>query len=107
MRAVYVLTTGGTIEKVYCENAGSVANLESKIDRYLRVLLLSDCQVNVVPVMNKDSSEMTDGWRKRPGEYPTLSRPRSDPCILFTRPVTGPCHNNVILNVTNRGKMPA
>jgi L-asparaginase len=72
MRAVYVLTTGGTIEKVYCENAGSVANLESKIDRYLRLLRLSECQVNVVPVMNKDRSEMTDGWQKGLGEYPAI-----------------------------------
>jgi len=103
MRAVYVLTTGGTIEKVYCENAGSVANLESKIDRYLRVLLLSDCQVNVVPVMNKDSSEMTDGWRKRTGEYPTfLPRP-----FLQHMAVALYCHKTVILIVTNRAKTPA
>ncbi len=60
MKAVYVLTTGGTIEKVYSENTGSVGNVDSKIDRYLRLLRLPDCEVNVVPLMNKDSLEMTD-----------------------------------------------
>src|SRR4029077_196267 len=56
---VYVLTTGGTIEKVYSENSGSVANTESKIDRYLRLLRLPDIEVNIVLLMNKDSLEMT------------------------------------------------
>jgi len=59
-RAVYVLTTGGTMEKVYSERTGSVANLDSKIGRYLDLLRLPDCQLNVVPVMNKDSLEMTE-----------------------------------------------
>ena len=62
-RTVYVLTTGGTMEKMYSEWNGSVANLDSKIDRYLKLLRLPDCQLNVVPVMNKDSLEMTDADR--------------------------------------------
>ena len=57
---VYLLTTGGTIEKVYSENSGSVSNTENKIDRYLRLLRLPDLEVNVVPLMNKDSLGMTD-----------------------------------------------
>jgi L-asparaginase/Glu-tRNA(Gln) amidotransferase subunit D len=36
MQTVYVIATGGTIEKVYKENTGSVENLENKITRYLR-----------------------------------------------------------------------
>ncbi len=60
MPTVYVLTTGGTIEKVYSENSGSVSNTENKIDRYLRLLRLPDAEVNVVPLMNKDSLEMRD-----------------------------------------------
>lgn len=60
VRHVYVLTTGGTMEKVYSEQTGAVANVGSKIDRYLRLLRLTDCEVNVVPLMNKDSLEMTD-----------------------------------------------
>jgi L-asparaginase len=63
MTAVYVLTTGGTIEKVYSEKNGGVQNVEgveNRIDRYLRLLRLPDIEVNVVPLMNKDSLEMTD-----------------------------------------------
>ena len=60
---VYVLTTGGTMEKVYSEQTGSVANVDTKIDRYLKLLRLPDCEVNVVPLMNKDSLEMTDADR--------------------------------------------
>lgn len=57
---VYLITTGGIIEKLYSEQTGEVANLSSKIDRYLRQLRLPDMDVNVVPLMNKDSPEMTD-----------------------------------------------
>jgi L-asparaginase len=57
---VYLITTGGTIEKVYSEQTGEVANLSNKIDRYLRRLRLPDMDVNVVPLLNKDSLEMTD-----------------------------------------------
>jgi L-asparaginase len=48
------------MEKVYSEQTGSVANVESKIDRYLSRLRLPDCDVNIVPLMNKDSLEMTE-----------------------------------------------
>jgi L-asparaginase len=57
---VYLITTGGTIEKIYSEQTGEVANLSNKIDRYLAKLLLPDAEVNVVPLMNKDSLDMTD-----------------------------------------------
>jgi L-asparaginase len=60
MKTIYLLTTGGTIEKVYSEGTGSVMNAESKIDRYLELLRLPDAEINIVPLMNKDSLEMTD-----------------------------------------------
>ena len=56
---IYVLTTGGTIEKMYSERAGTVVNDASKIGDYLDMLRLPDTDVQVVPVMNKDSLEMT------------------------------------------------
>jgi L-asparaginase len=59
-RAIYVLTTGGTIEKIYSEQTGSVANHGTKIDRYLKLLRLPDAEINIVPLMNKDSLEMTE-----------------------------------------------
>jgi len=63
MEIVYVLTTGGTMEKVYSEQTGSLAHTSSKVDRYLRHLRLPDCDVHIVPIMNKDSVEMTDADR--------------------------------------------
>lgn len=63
MNVVYVITTGGTIEKTYSEQQGVVSNAASKIERYLRLLRLPDLEVNLVPLMNKDSLEMTDSDR--------------------------------------------
>jgi L-asparaginase len=65
MKTIYVITTGGTIEKAYSEQTGSVVNLESKIDRYLQLLRLPDSDIRVVPLFNKDSLEMTDADRER------------------------------------------
>ena len=43
----------------YSEPLGVVLNNENKISRYLKRLRLPDCEVRVVPLMNKDSLEMT------------------------------------------------
>ena len=40
MRRIYLLSTGGTIEKVYSEQSGIVENRAAKLDRYLRMLRL-------------------------------------------------------------------
>jgi L-asparaginase len=37
-----------------------VANVTNKIDRYLQLLQLPDAEINVVPLMNKDSLQITD-----------------------------------------------
>ena len=63
MLKVNVITTGGTIEKVYSEQTSTVENLDNQIDRYLGRLRLPACEVRVVPLMNKDSLEMTDADR--------------------------------------------
>lgn len=63
MLKVNLITTGGTIEKVYSEQTSTVENLDNRIDRYLGRLRLPDCEVRVVPLMNKDSLEMTDADR--------------------------------------------
>jgi L-asparaginase len=78
MLKVDVITTGGTIEKVYSEQTSTVENLDIKIvvaslllelhrqqetHRYLGRLRLPDCDVRVTPLMNKDSLEMTDADR--------------------------------------------
>ncbi|MGC2332778.1 MAG: asparaginase [Candidatus Acidiferrales bacterium] len=64
MMVIYVVTTGGTIEKTYSERTGSVKNLSNKIEGYLQPLRLPDSEVNIVPVLNKDSLEMTDADRE-------------------------------------------
>ena len=56
---IHLITTGGTIEKVYSEQSGQVENLTNKIDRYLKLLRLPDTRVEVTPLMNIDSLEMT------------------------------------------------
>ncbi len=63
MLKVNVITTGGTIEKVYSEQTSTIENLDNKIDRYLGRLRLPDCDIRVMPLMNKDSLEMTDADR--------------------------------------------
>ncbi|HEY2471366.1 MAG TPA: asparaginase domain-containing protein [Terracidiphilus sp.] len=59
MQTIYLITTGGTIEKEYSEQMGVVVNNRSKIGDYLKRLRLSDCRVEVIALMNKDSLEMT------------------------------------------------
>ena len=61
---IHLITTGGTIEKIYSEQTGQVENLTAKIDRYLQLLRLPDTQVEVTPLLNKDSLEMTDADRE-------------------------------------------
>jgi L-asparaginase len=65
MQRIYVIATGGTIEKVYSEQTGNVQNLDTKIDRYFRQLRLPDAEIQVTHLMNKDSLEMTDEDRAR------------------------------------------
>ncbi len=63
MQRIHVITTGGTIEKIYSEQRGSVENLDSKIETYLGRLRLPDAEIDTARLMNKDSLEMTDADR--------------------------------------------
>jgi L-asparaginase len=65
MRRIHLISTGGTIEKVYSEQTGNVQNMESKIDRYFQQLRLPDADIRITHLMNKDSLEMTDEDRAR------------------------------------------
>ena len=56
---IHIVTTGGTIEKIYSEQSGQVENVVARIDRYLQSLRLPDTRVEVTPLMNKDSLDMT------------------------------------------------
>lgn len=62
---VTILTTGGTIEKSYCESSGSVKNQEPQ----LKAMLLSRMRLPhtdfwIEEVMAKDSLDMTEADRK-------------------------------------------
>ena len=82
MTAIYVLTTGGTIEKVYSEQTGEVRNLDSKIDRYLRLLRLPETDVRIVPLMNIDSLNMTDADRAAIAHTVTGLLPEKVPILI-------------------------
>jgi L-asparaginase len=60
MQRIYLISTGGTIEKVYSEQSGVVENRAAKLERYLRMLRLPDTEIHTHHLMNKDSLEMTD-----------------------------------------------
>lgn len=64
MQIVYLIATGGTIEKEYSEPLGVVVNQTRRISEYLRQLRLPDCEVLLIPLMNKDSLEMTSEDRE-------------------------------------------
>jgi L-asparaginase len=61
---IHLVTTGGTMEKVYSEQSGQIQNIGSKVDRYLSQLRLPDAEIDVTPLMNKDSLDMTDADRE-------------------------------------------
>ena len=79
---IYVVTTGGTIEKVYSEKTGEVTNLDNKIDRYLKLLRLPDSDVKIVPLMNIDSLKMTDSNRAAIVESVKKLLPEKAPILI-------------------------
>jgi L-asparaginase len=82
MTRIYLIACGGTIEKVYSEQTGTVENLDTKIDRYFRLLRLPDLQIETTHVMNKDSLEMTDADRARVLETVRAKLIESAPVVI-------------------------
>ena len=58
-RRIALISTGGTIEKTYDELAGVLENSVSVLDVMLATLELRGVDIVRVPLMNKDSLEMT------------------------------------------------
>jgi len=81
LQRIHLISTGGTIEKIYSESTGSVVNLETKIDRYLKLLRLPDAEIDAISVMNIDSLEMTQADREQVLE---AVRQRLDAPIIIT-----------------------
>jgi L-asparaginase len=82
MQRIYLLSTGGTIEKVYSEQSGTVENRAAKLDRYLRMLRLPDSEVLTVQLMNKDSLEMTDADRAEVRDRVAELLPEGAPIVI-------------------------
>ncbi len=68
MRCLTLITTGGTIEKTYDEQTGSLDNRRSIVRRMLRRLRLEETSVSIIELMSKDSLIMTDEDRRRIAE---------------------------------------
>ncbi len=64
-RQVALITTGGTIEKVYVESSGELSNRQSFVRRMLGELRLEKTQITVNELMSKDSLEMDETDRRR------------------------------------------
>ncbi len=79
---INVISTGGTIEKVYSEQTGTVQNLNTKIDRYFRLLRLPDLEIQALHLMNKDSLEMTEQDRSRVLEAVRLALQDPSPIVI-------------------------
>lgn len=59
-KRIALISTGGTIEKTYDELAGVLDNRASVLDVVLASLQLHGVEIVRVPLMNKDSLEMTE-----------------------------------------------
>ena len=82
MQTIYLITTGGTIEKAYSEQSGAVLNNASKVGHYLKLLRLPDCEVRVIPLMNNDSLEMTQEDRAVLVKELTGVLPQDHPIVI-------------------------
>jgi L-asparaginase len=65
MRHLTLITTGGTIEKIFNEATGQLENRggaagRSVVDRMIRRLRLEDTLLSVIELMSKDSLHMTE-----------------------------------------------
>ncbi len=63
-RKVIVMTTGGTIEKIYDEDSGTLSNRGSHMRQMLQRLRLPYTDVEHHDLMSKDSLDMTEKDRK-------------------------------------------
>jgi L-asparaginase len=64
MRHIELLTTGGTIEKVYDEFTGVLVNRGSNIQRMLRRLRLEETAISIREIFSKDSLHITEAERR-------------------------------------------
>jgi len=82
MQRIFLITTGGTIEKVYSEQKGVVENRAAKLERYMRMLRLPDVDIHTIHLMNKDSLEMTDADRAEVRDCVAKLLPEGAPVVI-------------------------
>jgi len=59
-----------------------VENRVAKLDRYLGMLRLPDCEIQSIPLMNKDSLEMTDADRAEVRDRVAELLPQGAPIVI-------------------------
>ncbi len=84
---IAILTTGGTIEKTYNETDGSLRNVASILDDILRRLRLTGLTIRHVPVMSKDSLDITEADRETILAAVQAALPTEDAVVLGEHPV--------------------
>jgi len=83
-RMVLVLTTGGTIEKSYSEQDGSIVNRQSQLrGKLLSKLRLPFTDIEVLELMQKDSLDMTPEDRTFICRQISLSFERKVPIVVL------------------------
>jgi len=65
MQEIYLITTGGTIEKSYSEQTGKLTNLAPKIGPYLAQIRLPHTRIKILRLLAKDSVDLTGEDRRR------------------------------------------
>jgi L-asparaginase len=63
-KKIYIITTGGTIEKIYDEESGTLANRGSVLDEMLGRLRMPYLEIQSYDLLCKDSLLMTDRDRQ-------------------------------------------
>jgi L-asparaginase len=63
-KTIFLIATGGTIEKSYSERTGEVSNFESKIESYVNKIWLPHTRISVVSLLSKESRDLTPEDRK-------------------------------------------
>ncbi|AOS96046.1 L-asparaginase 1 [Microbulbifer aggregans] len=83
-QTIRILTTGGTIEKSYCEEDGTLRNRASIIrDGLIASLRLPYTHLELDSVLNKDSLEMDDGDRQQIADAVARTAEKGDPIVIL------------------------
>lgn len=83
-RRMILISTGGTIEKTYDESDGSLENRGTVMEQKLRARLrLPYTNIEVLPVLSKDSLHMTDADRVSIWQAIQDAMPRVDGIVVL------------------------